>query len=294
MAVYCCNAHSFALLRFSNAHFNFGTWSGDNIAFSQPFCVQMSSLGTGGSDWWRIHYPYYLQIQNKQPANLPMEFWNKVIHSNQERNIELNTNSYPKFSKIQDCKPGKADNSILTMKMKSADLVKLDNGILQGSFALFLSIDGAWAIDTDTTKNLTWQMTIAPLVRVSNIDDFIFTQGDIGNSRLSLEDDICVYSNNKDNSYTLSATGNGSNGGFAVINNNRQIPFSVSFSDGDAYKPLQSGVSIQNFNAFRNNFDCNSGANNNAKLKISFDASDVDHAAAGNYVGIINIQVSAE
>jgi hypothetical protein len=137
----------------------------------------------------------------------------------------------------------------------------------------------------------------AQRVRASNFSDVDF--GMLGNlqgeSRRS--QNLCIYSNGQNRSYSVSASGSGPGSTFALSDGSFSLPFDVEWSDSanqSAGTPLVPNVTLAGQLSSANNQFCSTGPAASASLAIVLRGADLSTARAGSYSGSLTILIVAE
>ena len=105
---------------------------------------------------------------------------------------------------------------------------------LAASAANATSVQGTAGVTS--TGSLTVSATISPRVDITNLSDVTFTDADLGPvlntaNQATKASNVCVWSNNADKSYYITASGSGSSSAFTLANStNPVIPYEVYWS----------------------------------------------------------------
>lgn len=286
----------------------FTTWTGSSDAqINTSFCGQGSWYGPPfpRSTFWQIHENYNLRLTNTSNQNdgfslrngnntLPFTLSNTHTISNQNQTLQHDQRG-PYQKNNSDCVSGSISNR-LRFSISQANLEQASSGTYTNRFLLKIGTgwgEGNNAFNSEAEKTVDISITVADLIRLSDLNDFVFgTQS--GSTDLTQTDSVCVYRNSS-GSYQVTASGDGTNGAFTINNGIHSIPFTPQWSDGGAFQTLAPNAPLINQqNVFQSNIDCNSGTANNANLKIGIASSDMQSAPSGNYQGVLNIMVSAQ
>lgn len=137
----------------------------------------------------------------------------------------------------------------------------------------------------------------AQKVRITNLSDVDF--GLIANlqaeSRRSQS--ICLFSNSARNAYSVTASGSGPGGSFALADGSSLLAYDVEWSQqsGQTSGTLLSanGTLTGQASAATHQF-CNSGPPTSASLTIVLRAADLSQAREGSYSGSLTLLIAAE
>jgi hypothetical protein len=175
--------------------------------------------------------------------------------------------------------------------------------ILASAAALAMLASPAFAATQGTpgptsTGTVTINATITPEVNITNLDDFTFdatflqTKLNTGSSA-SKSDQVCVWSNNVDGSYFVTATGDGAANAFTITNGTDSIPYNVAFADipGTGNAVVTSGVKSSQLISNATAPDCGGGTN--ALLVIAIENAAIAQMNSGTtYTGVLTLLVS--
>lgn len=283
----------------NNSNFDMGTWEGSQLSqLNKSFCLESSSITPGLA--WNIALPYKVKIQNNNGSgftlnngsgqSLPFEV--SFTNQNNSDSFELTHNVFTSNTDGSTT-PCTSSNAHLTFGINDANLFSATSGTYTGSF-IFETIGGVFTWGTKN-ENFTLSVTLNDVIRISDIDDFIFgSHTGLGTTSPSLTDDICIYRNSTGN-YQVTASGSGSGGDFTLSNGADTMTYTAQWNDGNGFNPLQPNTPLSNQgNVFNSNINCNAGSANNASLKIDIDNSELQSVPAGTYQGVITIMVAPQ
>jgi len=167
--------------------------------------------------------------------------------------------------------------------------------------ALFASAVPAYAATQGTpgptsTGTITINATITPEVSISNLNDITFdttalrtalnTGADVNQS-----DPLCVWSNNPDGSYFITATGDGAANAFTLNDGTRTIAYSVSWATVGAEVTLTAGQKSSKFTSNASVPNC--GGSVSAAINITLaNAAIAAMEATTTYAGVLTLLVS--
>ncbi len=113
--------------------------------------------------------------------------------------------------------------------------------LLGGAFGLFGSLPTTYAATqgtagTTSTGTVTINASVAARVNLTNLADVTFADADLGPiantaSQATKAQNVCVWSNNSDKSYYITASGSGTANAFTLANStNPVVPYEVYWS----------------------------------------------------------------
>lgn len=135
----------------------------------------------------------------------------------------------------------------------------------------------------------------AQSVRISGLSDVDF--GQIANvlNDQSLSQTVCLFSSSLNGGYTVTATGSGTGGAFALGAGGSQLPIEVQWA-GTANQVsgqnLQPGVPLSSNTANSLLSGCFLGLFRSASLIVVLRASETSKARAGSYTGFVSLMVA--
>jgi hypothetical protein len=148
-----------------------------------------------------------------------------------------------------------------------------------------------------STGTVTINATITPEVNITNLDDFTFTATELQtalNTGAAAQkvDPVCVWSNNVDGSYFITATGDGPGGALSITNGTASINYRVSWRpQAGTAALLLSGTKSPQFRSSATAPDCGGGTT--ANLAIFIGRSTIGLMQAGTtYTGVLTLLVS--
>lgn len=137
----------------------------------------------------------------------------------------------------------------------------------------------------------------AQRVRITNLADVDF--GLIANlqteSRRSQS--VCVFSNSSGNAYSITASGSGPGGAFALTDGSNSLAYNVEWSPQSGQGSgtlLAANVALTGQTSAATHQFCNSGPPTSASLTIVLRAFDLSMARQGNYSGSLTLLIAAE
>lgn len=149
-----------------------------------------------------------------------------------------------------------------------------------------------------STGTVTINASITPEVNITNLDDITFpatsliTTINAGFASNVRDDAVCVWSNNPDGSYFITATGQGAGGTFTLTNGTDTINYGVQFGLSVATRTdLTAGVKSAAFRSNATQPDCGGGTT--ANLAISLSRAEIASMdASTTYTGVLTLLVS--
>lgn len=135
----------------------------------------------------------------------------------------------------------------------------------------------------------------AQSVRISGMSDVNF--GQVANflNDQSLSQTVCLFSSSLNGGYTVTATGSGAGGAFALGAGGNQLPIEVQWA-GSANQisgqNLQPGVPLPSNTANAVLSGCFLGLLRSASLIVVLRASETSKARAGAYTGSVSLMVA--
>lgn len=212
--------------------------------------------------------------------------------------------SRPQFKNKKMAGIGFYINNAMESDMKSS-FKKLNATLLVTALTVSSVFNGAALAATDGTLGATStgsaniNVKKAAVVRISGMSDMSLAAYTLGDGNQALATDACVYSSIKGGKYKVKATGSGTDGAFSIADGTEVIPYSVVWNSGGqgalgtTGDALTAGEQLATVltKASTTSVDCAAGKT--AKLNINFLGTDLDAAPAGDYSGVITIEVAA-
>ena len=167
--------------------------------------------------------------------------------------------------------------------------------------ALFASTASAYAATQGTpgptsSGTVTINATITPEVSISNLNDITFdttvlrTALNTGQDSVA-GDNVCVWSNNPDRSYFITATGDGAANAFTLNDGTRTIPYSASWATVGGEVALTAGQKSSKFTSNATGPNC--GGSVSAAINITLtNAAIAAMEATTTYAGVLTLLVS--
>jgi len=178
------------------------------------------------------------------------------------------------------------NNARLIATAASTDILAAPPGEFQGLFRL-TARDVPPA--NELSRDFSIRLRLAELIRISGLDSIDLGAFDGVQDRRGV-DDFCVYSNGLTGRYTVTGTGQGAAGAFRVQSGTASLPFVVEYDDGAGLLPMTPNLPLAKLNAVSTSIDCVGG--NNASIRVSIAADDMQQAPPGVYTGEIILLVA--
>jgi hypothetical protein len=148
-----------------------------------------------------------------------------------------------------------------------------------------------------STGTVTINATITPEVNITNLNDFTFDATTLRtalNTRANAVkfDPICVWSNNVDGSYFVTATGDGAGSALTLNDGTRTVPYLVLFTDSaNVNLTLPAGTKSSRLTSNATAPDCGGGTS--ATLGIVIESTAIaTMEATTTYTGVLTLLVS--
>jgi len=151
--------------------------------------------------------------------------------------------------------------------------------------------DGALGATSEGSADMT--LEIARLVRLSNMADLAFGQYS-GSGNLSADRDVCVWTNDADATYVVTATGDGENSAFTVSADTEILAYSLYWNDSTGTENnhllTANQVSAEMSNANTSSLSC--GGVDNANFQVVLNQTALQASRPGAYAGVITFVVA--
>ena len=147
-----------------------------------------------------------------------------------------------------------------------------------------------------STGTATINASITPEVAISNLNDITFPTTQMRsalNTRVDAvqADSVCVWSNNVDRSFYVTASGTGAGNALTLTDGTRTLPYIVDFGTGNVTFRLANGVKSGLFRSPATAPDCGGLAPSN--LRIQINAADIATMEATTvYTGVLTLLVT--
>jgi hypothetical protein len=151
-----------------------------------------------------------------------------------------------------------------------------------------------------STGSITINASIGSRVSITHLTDMTFDDTDLGpaivsGGTASKNEDVCVWSNNSDKGYFVTATGSGTSGAFTIANaTNPVIPYGVRWAASTGQTNgtvLTAGTKSAKFISTATVPDC--GGGNSASLIVRIQGTDASNMLASTvYTGTLTLLIS--
>lgn len=144
-----------------------------------------------------------------------------------------------------------------------------------------------------STGTVTITASIVPRANISGVTDIALTDQDPMRSA-SQTRGICIWSNTRSQTYTVTASGSGPGGNFLLSNGAQEVPYAIRWNAGGANTSLSDGVRSMTTISAATQQTCNSGSRS-ASLTVEIEPADLqtmEHGLA--YVGTLTLIVAPE
>ena len=156
------------------------------------------------------------------------------------------------------------------------------------------------ALGTVSTGYEELSLTIPSLIKLSNMGDLSFGQYSGASSTIAMNNRVCVYTNQSDGKYKVTASGDsdstgGTGTGFYIHMGSAALPYHVKWnpSSADGGTALTAGTALTGqTGANTASQTCNSGSNANYEVFLTRD--EILDVPAGSYSGVLKFIVQAE
>jgi len=249
-----------------------------------PYEIKLRTRGGGGAS-----APFQLDATSGSGQSIPITTTYSDLLSSTNEQLSPNTyTTQDKQGATFRCPLGL--NARLQFVINQADLTGAAAGNYQGRLRIV-----ARGGDNGTErkrKNITITISIDDIVQLQGIDDLLLGNYS-GSGDVSATEPFCIYRNGSD-TYQVTASGNGNNGDFSLLNNGSEIPYTIEWDDGTGPAPMAVNSNLtQRQNATTDLNTCSSGSSN-ASIKITLQETDLSSSPAGNYRGTLTLMIAPE
>ncbi len=153
---------------------------------------------------------------------------------------------------------------------------------------------------TTSTGTVTINASISPRVDISSLSDITFADADLGSvvntsNQSTKTANVCVWSNNADKSYYITASGSGTSGAFSLANStNPVIPYEVYWNATTGQTTgtqLTTGTKSAKLTSTATSPSCGSGTS--ATLVVGIMGTDANSMLASTtYTGTLTLLVA--
>jgi hypothetical protein len=153
---------------------------------------------------------------------------------------------------------------------------------------------------TTSTGTVTINALIAPRVSISNLSDITFSDADLGpvvntSNQATKASNVCVWSNNADKSYYITASGSGASSAFTLANStNPVIPYQVYWNASTGQTSgTQLVASTKSAKLVSTATTPTCGGGTSASLIVGIQGSDANSMLASTtYTGVLTLLVA--
>ena len=171
-------------------------------------------------------------------------------------------------------------------------------GLASATSSAFAATQGTAGLTS--TGTVTINATISPRVDITNLSDVTFTDSDLGPiintaSQSTKASNVCVWSNNADRSYYITASGSGASNAFTLANStNPVIPYEVYWSATSGQTTgTQLTTATKSAKLTSNALLPNCGGGTSASLVVGIQGSDANAMLASTtYSGVLTLLVA--
>jgi hypothetical protein len=153
-------------------------------------------------------------------------------------------------------------------------------------------------LGASSTGTVVINASVPAQVRISGLSDVNFTAVNPNNDAANAQN-VCVWSNNANKRYNITASGSGTGSAFALTSTGlAEIPYSVEWDDvsgATSGAGLTSGTALGNQTSAANNPSCTGLANESASLIVKVAATNLQAMQAETtYTGTLTLTVAPE
>lgn len=147
-----------------------------------------------------------------------------------------------------------------------------------------------------STGTVDISATVPGRVQISGLSDIVFGTIDPTAAAANAQN-VCVWSNTSGRAYSITASGSGSGGGFAITDGTNELDYGVEWagapgqSSGTALTPAGT---LTGLSSAAVNPSCSAGAGESASLIVRMTASELQAAVAGSYTGTLTLVVAPQ
>jgi hypothetical protein len=272
-------------------------WTGGDIVQAVDYCV-LSILENQPTGTTRIDYDVTVSIGGTgapytlaSGANtVPLTFVWRDLVAGVDYPLAPNTTTPEVLEGATNgCPTG--NNGRLTLTIAAADLA----AVVPGTYARTFDVVVTHSNKGRKTRagTLTVNVTIPSVLQLSGLQDIALGMWD-GLNDMAGADSMCIYINSA-GLYSVTATGSGPGGAFAVSNAGQNLAMTVTWNDGTGAVALAPGVTLANrANSNSASPSCSSHAADNGTLGVLVTAATLNASPiTGNFAGTITLTVIA-
>lgn len=141
-------------------------------------------------------------------------------------------------------------------------------------------------------------LNLNTLVRITGTADLVLS-GYSGSGDLPDDEDLCVWTNDPDGTYTVTATGSGADSAFTVVEKSpgtHIVPYKVYWNttSGPGTKELFKGVETEVLTgANTQSQTCTLGSSDTANVQVKFKEADLLASPPNGYTGVLTITITS-
>lgn len=154
-------------------------------------------------------------------------------------------------------------------------------------------------VSDPSEADLDVTLTVPTMYRISGIENLSFGTY-TGNGALSLDEDVCVWTNASGGAYRVTARGDGASFAFVVTKSgdtSKTIPYTVRWnntSGTSGNQALLADTTSSNMTGANTvSIGCSTGPANTANFQVSFSESALLGSVSGTYTGVLSLIISA-
>lgn len=187
----------------------------------------------------------------------------------------------------------KKNTKVIGAKAPSTFFLLLITSFISLSSMLALAAtDGT--LGATSTGDLGMSLSIGNLARITDVGDLNFgSYSGAGNA--TLDDSVCIYTNNSAGQYKLTARGSGTSYAFTITNGSETIPYSVRWNTTNSTTgnfQVDANVQTSTLSGASTTSQVCSGVNN-ANFQVIITKNSILGAPAGNYSGTLTLIIDA-
>lgn len=262
-----------------------GVWSGkgDINHDSHSFCVRSSISGIAENYRVKITDPFVLEGDT---ADIPFTLIYEDTQIGSTETITAGSFSHANKTGLINC--NSASNGKFSIIINETALQKAVAGHYSNTLAVEVE---QLSTGNNATSTLTTSIIIPDLIRVSDISDIDLGIWD-GRSDMKGSTSVCIFKNVA-GSYSVTLTGSGDAGALTLTNGDKDIPYSVRYTDGqEGFKSINKGIALTGLSSSSQLLNCNNSTN--SSLEIMVLNSTLAAFTPDRYLGVLTLLVAPE
>lgn len=149
------------------------------------------------------------------------------------------------------------------------------------------------SLGATSTGTVTITASVSPRANISGLTDIAFID-QVPTEAASGTRGVCIWSNTRSQTYTVTASGSGPGGDFLLSNGARKVPYAIRWNAPGAATSLSNGVTSMTLISAANQQTCKSEPRS-ASLTVEIEPSDLQTMEPGvTYVGTLTLIVAPE